>query len=487
MINVEAWTTIRYLHAQGKSIRAIARELGLARNTVRTALRSDSPPTFSRAPRPNPQLAPYVEQIAEMFLQKQFIGSRILRELRALGYESGESAFYAHLRTLKEQKLNARVTERFETPPGHQAQFDWAHYTISLGGQITRVAVFNLILSFSRRIFLWPSLDTTQFSVFEAIEAGLGHFGGSPKEILVDNARAMVDKANPDDFAWNTRFLELCGHYRMAPRACQPRRPQTKGKVERPFFYLEQHLIKGNTWHDFGAFSRDLMAFVADDIDLRTHATTRERPIDRFEKERSLLTPLPTSPFIGTHEQVRKASYDCLISYVGNRYSVPWSYAGKHVWVRTSQGITLIVRNQKGVEIARHLLSSSKATVIESSHYDGLRKRVAKTRPVLENLFTETFPNHGWFMEGVFIQHRTNPLNHLRGVLSLAELYPLESITQAFDLARECNTYSHSFIRGLIESGAGAQPVSQPSVAPSPSIEATADLGVYQRVLEEAQ
>jgi len=89
-------------------------------------------------------------------------------------------------------------------------------------------------------------------------------------------------------------------------------------------------------------------------------------------------------------------------------------------------------------------------------------------------------------MEGMFIQHRTNPLDHLRGILSLAELYPLESITQAFDLARECNTYSHSFIRGLIESGA-QQPISQPSAAPSPSIEAAADLGVYQRLLEEAQ
>ena len=86
-------------------------------------------------------------------------------------------------------------------------------------------------------------------------------------------------------------------------------------------------------------------------------------------------------PFIGTNETMRKVSWDCLLSYMGSRYSVPWAYAGKQVWLRTSQGRILIVRNQKGEEIARHALAPKKgATVIDRTHYEGLRQRVAKTR-----------------------------------------------------------------------------------------------------------
>ncbi len=80
MISVEARTAIRYLHAQGVGIRAIAQQLGLARNTVRAALRAATSPTRTRAKRANPQLAPFAEQIARMLFEQRYIGSRILRD-----------------------------------------------------------------------------------------------------------------------------------------------------------------------------------------------------------------------------------------------------------------------------------------------------------------------------------------------------------------------------------------------------------------------
>ena len=486
MITVEAWTAIRYLHAQGKSIHAITRELGVSRNTVRTALRQERPPQYQRPKRPNPQLAPYVAQIEEMLTQKRYIGTRILRELRKLGYDGGKTALYDHLRTLKAQVVDPRVTERFETPPAHQGQFDWSPYTISLGGEVVKVTLFCLVLCFSRRKCYWPSLDASQVSIFEAIETGLGHFGGSPKELLVDNARAFVDDASTQRFCWNQHFLELCGHYSIEPRACQPGRPRTKGKVERPFYYLEQHFIKGGAWNDLGEFASSLARFTAEDLDLRIHSTTGERPIDRFEQERPFLTPLPSVPFIGTNETMRKVSWDCLLSFKGTRYSVPWPFAGKHVWLRTSQGRRLIVRNQKGEQIACHELAARKGdTIIDRAHYEGLRKRVAKTRTLLEGSFLERFPKHRWFMEGVCIQHKNNPLDHLRGILALAEVYPHQDLVASFSLAQECNTYSHHFIRGVLESGAATRSDTQPchpGEPTEPSLDA--DLGIYQEILE---
>ena len=130
MISVEARTTIRYLHAQGVGIRAIATQLGLARNTVRAAIRAPDAPTRTRAKRPNPHLAPFSAQIAAMLFEQRYIGSRILRELETLGYRGGPTALYAHLAQLKAERASPRGVERFETGPGEQAQFDWSPYQI---------------------------------------------------------------------------------------------------------------------------------------------------------------------------------------------------------------------------------------------------------------------------------------------------------------------------------------------------------------------
>lgn len=483
---MEGWTTIRYLHAQGKSVRAIAKELSVARNTVRAALRSENPPHYDRSKRSNPQLEPFADQIERMLFQQHFIGSRILRELRPLGYKGGRTALYDYLRALKATSASSRLTERFETPPAQQGQFDWSPYTIVLGGCTVKVIVFCLILGFSRRKFYWPALDETQSSVFEGIEAALQHFGGSPKELLVDNPRVFVDNANPVHFQWNRHFLELCGHYSIKPVACQPYRARTKGKVERPFYYLEQQFIKGDGWESFDAFASALASFIADDLDQRVHATTLERPIDRFKSEQPLLTPLPARPFVGTNEEMRKASWDCLISFSGSRYSVPWEYAAKHVWVRPSQGIGLVVRSQKGTEIARHRIPAQKGmTVIDPAHYEGLRRGQAKTRAVLEESFLRLFPEHGWFAEGLFIQHKPNGVAHLHAIMALAEVYPHEALKATFAAAKEYNTYSHRFIRGLLEaSGTSLQAMPPPTSSSRPPSKVGADLAVYQRVLE---
>lgn len=481
---MDTWTTIRYLRAQGESIRSIARRVHVARNTVRAALRDDNPPTYSRAPRPNPKLAPYLEQIDKMVLQDKFIGSRVLRELVALGYDGGSTALYNYLRGLKAATGKTRAIERFETPPAQQGQFDASPYTISVGTGVCKVHVFCLTLAYSRRKFYWPSLDETQASTFEAIEAGLHYFGGSPKQLLVDNARSLVSDPDPARFAWNRHFLELCGHYGIEPRACQPGRPQTKGKVERPFFYLEQHFIKGHSWTSLDDFAHSLAAFAAEELDHLVHSTTGEQPIVRFKAEREILTPLPPHPFVGTLELTRTVSSDCLISYEGSRYSVPWPYYGKQVWLRPSQGLRLSIRNQQGEVVARHLLAARKgSSVIDPAHYEGLRNQVPRTRQLVQQEFLRLYPEHLWFVEALFIQRRNNGVQHLRAILSLAPHYPPEALLAAFARAKEYNTYSHSFVRGLLERDVTPR-ATLPAVSRTATKSLPGDLSVYQHVLE---
>src|SRR5439155_6479849 len=201
------------------SIRAICRELGVSRKAVRHALRREESPKYERPPKPNPKLVPFESQIRTWYFGEKLIGSRIVRELRALGYEGHRSAVYRLLKKLSTQAPSSKVTERFETPPGQQAQFDWSPYTIELGGELMRIVVFGMVLGYSRRKHYTASLDETQASIYEAIESCLRHFAGAAKQLVVDNAKAFVLDAHPAHFRWNPQFLELCGHYRMRPTA----------------------------------------------------------------------------------------------------------------------------------------------------------------------------------------------------------------------------------------------------------------------------
>src|SRR5690606_29082767 len=102
-------------------------------------------------------------------------------------------------------------------------------------------------------------------------------------------------------------------------------------------------------------------------------------------EEQPYLTPLPAGRFVSTREQFRKVSWDCLISFEGNRYSVPYPYAGKSVWVRVSRGKYLLVLDMRGEVVATHELCRDKGrTIINKEHYEGLRRGAPRTRALLE-------------------------------------------------------------------------------------------------------
>ena len=491
---MEQWTTIRYLAAQGMGIREIAREVGVARQSVRRALAAESQPHYERRPSRTTKLEPYRALARELYLGKHLIGTRILRELKAAGYQGGQSILYDYLRTLKGTALPEKATVRFETAPGLQGQFDWSPYTVSIGGELRQVAVYGMTLGYSRRKHYTASLDERQASIFEAIEECLWHFGGSPKQLLVDNARAFVVDTSKEHFRWNAQFLELCGHYRVEPRACQPYRARTKGKIERPFAYLEEQFIKGNSWRSFEHFLEELARFEREDLDVRVHGTTHEPPLERFAREKSFLTPLPTGRFVGVQTETRKVSFDCLVSFRGNRYSVPAAYAGKMVWLRVSHGARLVVFNGRREVLAEHALRPGKGEIVmEPEHYELLRQRQgAQGFPLLRAHFLERFPHDDAFLEGLVAQTHSSPTAPLREILALADLYPADALRQAFQLAARHNRYTHVFVRGLLE--AGVQPTSSDdlqgkqrtrSVLPESAVRA--DLRRYQQVLELAR
>jgi hypothetical protein len=206
------------------------------------------------------------------------------------------------------------------------------------------------------------------------------------------------------------------------------------------------------------------------------------------------LTPLPEARFVGTLALSRKVSWDCLVSFRGSRYSVPAVYAGQLVWLLVSRGTHLLVLDARRAVIAEHALSATKGTTVsQDEHYAPLRRGPARTYVVLAEQFLARFPQHAAFLEGLTRQHKLNPAAHLRGVLELALLYDAAPLEHAFAVAQEYQTYSHGFIRGLLESGeppttgAAASPAAALPGRALPPAPVRCDLGRYQRLLEGAR
>jgi len=184
----------------------------------------------------------------------------------------------------------------------------------------------------------------TQSDVFTALEDAFEFYGGVCERIQVDNAKVFVDNASVNYFKWNTRFLHFCGFYGIKPTRSLPAHPWSKGKVEKPFNYLEEHFIAGNEFKNFENLQQRLQQF-QDETNNLLHGTTNEITIKRFEqKEQEFLKQLPIDingefkRYIGFKEEFRKVTGDCLISYKSNKYSVPHYFATKEVWIKVMYG-----------------------------------------------------------------------------------------------------------------------------------------------------
>lgn len=211
-------------------------------------------PKYKRAPKEDKLLSEYEDFILKM-MEQSLIGTRIYKELQKQGYRGSISTVYRFLKANKAKAESQKTTTRFETAPGEQAQFDWSPYKVRINGEEIQVYCFLLILGFSRKKYMTFSKTQTLESVLEALEEGIRAFGGVPKQIVVDNAKQLVLSHPKDDVAtYHPKFLELSGTYQFQPYACQTYWPRTKGKVERPFYYIEQHFIKGNDFESFEEF-----------------------------------------------------------------------------------------------------------------------------------------------------------------------------------------------------------------------------------------
>ena len=153
------------LKGEGRSIRAIARDLGVSRNSVRKYLRSPQVPQAKEQTPRGSKLDPYKEYLRERLAESLENCVVLLRELRGRGYTGGYSILKEYVHPFRRPHL-PQATRRFETEPGEQAQVDWGSFTyFTSEGKKKQVWAFVMVLSWSRAIYvgLVPQADVATF------------------------------------------------------------------------------------------------------------------------------------------------------------------------------------------------------------------------------------------------------------------------------------------------------------------------------------
>src|SRR5882672_10437327 len=289
---------------RGMSMRAIAEELGLSRGAVARALarvqaQRDGRATPSPRPRPRISIIDPFEPILKELLAKypNLTTERALQELRARGFTGKYTVVRQRIGLLRPRARRAPVP-RFETGPGMQAQMDFGVYDIDFTREgRRRVYLFSYLLGYSRRQYLRfvESMDLNT-TLREHVQA-FHHLGGSARVCLYDNFKAVVLRHDADGAFYNPKFLVFATHYGFRPHACQVRRPQTKGKVERTFFYVETNLLNARTFESLEHLNEVTAWWLANVADVRPLRDFKETPLQRHERERPELLPLPAADF----------------------------------------------------------------------------------------------------------------------------------------------------------------------------------------------
>ncbi|NUZ07369.1 IS21 family transposase [Schlegelella koreensis] len=364
------------LSALGWGSKRIGHELGCSRNTVREYLRQGGWRPMDVARRSG-VLEPHQEWLAERLRRHRGNADVVRQDLqRELGIEVGlRTVQRAVVPLRRELRAEALATIRYETAPGQQLQIDFGSTSVVIGEELQRVHLFVATLGYSRRCHVSVFLHERQSAWLQGLEAAFRHFDGLPVELLIDNAKALVQDHDVQtrEVKFNDRFHAFCRYWGVVPRACAPYRARTKGKDERGVGYVKRNAIAGHRFESVEALHAHLQQWMRTVADIRLHGTTGEPPIVRFERdERTRLKPLPgKAPFLQVRELSRRVHNDACLELDTNRYSVPWRLIGESVTVIVAERCVRVL--YAGQEVACHAQSAlRRTTVIERGHLAGI-------------------------------------------------------------------------------------------------------------------
>jgi len=452
--DMQDWYAVKKMKDKGVPKKQIARELKMSKNTVKRLLKLESEPAYRRKRSPT-KVDDYKEHIRIWYLDVEydFIGTRIFSELVKMGYTGTINPVYRYLRTLDSEKMqiSKKATVRFETPAGDQAQFDWAEYWMYVGGKKIKIYCFTMVLSYSRMKAAVCSKAVNGLCIYEAIQDLFKELGGVTRELVIDNPKALViNHTKGEEVEYNSSALKLFMHLKTDPNACEPFRPRTKGKVEKPNQYIEEHFVKGNHFKDMQDLNDSIRDFM-EKWNQKVHRTTRRAPGEMFAEERDSLLPVPPKLILEAGMEHRMVSPDSHVTVGTNRYSVPVDYVDRQVKVRIVYGYLLQIYDEKMNLIRTWAISEGRhGRFYDDKDYKAIASRVPSSIPEIQRVFEATFP-HGREFYALAGRVTTQPYFHAKEFLKLLDLHEMTDLDLVLAHCIENNIFKIEDMRRIIK------------------------------------
>jgi transposase len=318
---------------EGKSIRSVAKELGISRNTVSRYLGQSEPAHKESGPRPRPvmdKVGPRIDEILEEWSHRvtpkqRITGSRILRQLREDGFAVGITAVRDYLRERHRQSSEVYVPLLYR--PGDEGQFDFFEVTVEENGQFRHVWKLLLHLPYSERDYLGFYDSCDQLAVLDGHVRAAKYFGGLPRRIVYDNLSAAVRRRVGLPPQLTQRFTALVSHYLFEPCFTRLGEGHDKGSVEsRGKGIRLQHMTPVPRGSSLAEISAAVLREVDETWQAKVHQDGR-RCWDRWQEESRKLTALPERPFEARRVTLVAVSNKATVAIEGARYSLPSRWA----------------------------------------------------------------------------------------------------------------------------------------------------------------
>jgi transposase len=447
----------RAVRVEGRSQRAVAREFGLSRETVRKMLRYAVPPGYQRQqPIKRPKLGPWLgiidailEDDKQRPVKQRHTAKRIFERLKEEhGFTGGYTIVkdYVRTATLRAQEMFVPLTH-----PAGEAQVDFGEALVVIAGVEQKAHYLAMDLPHSDDCFVAAFPAETTEAFLEGHVRAFAYFGGVPTRILYDNTRIAVAKILGGEERQRTRsFSELQSYYLFADKFGRPARGNDKGKVEGLVGYARRNFMvpipRASSWEELN------LHLEADcrkrrERRLRGHSETIG---ERFERDRAALLPLPAAPYEACEKISARVSSLSLVRYRSNDYSVPTEYGHRQVWVKGYVHEVVIACASE--VIARHQRSyEHEAVVFDPLHYLALLEQ--KTRaldqaaPLVDWQLPECFAQLRRLLEARLRKHGSREYVQ---VLRLLETFAIEEVTHAIEDALQLGTISFDAVRHLL-------------------------------------